>query len=32
MVRDAKERDWVKWGEQLQRNFLENTGKPFGRR
>ena len=24
VVREAKERDWIRWGEQLQRNFLEN--------
>ena len=24
VVREAKERDWIRWGEQLQRNFGEN--------
>ena len=24
MVREAKQRDWIRWGEQLQRNFVEN--------
>ena len=24
VVREAKERDWIRWGEQLQRNFVEN--------
>ena len=24
VVREVKERNWVRWGEQLQRNFLEN--------
>ena len=24
MVLEAKERDWIRWGKQLQRNFVEN--------